>query len=142
MADLLEVAIGLACASHRGQVDKAGQPYILHPLRLMLCFETAAERIVAVLHDVVEDTGVTLEQLRGLGFDASIVAAIDALSRRAGESYDEFLGRIELDPLATRVKVQDLQHNLDVTRLPAMSDEDLPRIAKYHRALARLKARG
>jgi (p)ppGpp synthase/HD superfamily hydrolase len=77
--------LALACASHRGQMDKAGQPYILHPLRLMLGFESMSEQIVAVLHDVVEDSLITLERLLELGFDPSVVNAIDALTRRQGE---------------------------------------------------------
>jgi hypothetical protein len=140
MDRLLEVAIALACDSHRGQVDKAGRPYILHPLRLMLGFESTAEQIVAVLHDVIEDSSVTLERLRELGFDPSTVSAIDALSRRQGEAYEDFIDRVLADPLATRIKARDLQDNLDVSRIPELSDEDLRRIAKYHRALMRLKA--
>jgi (p)ppGpp synthase/HD superfamily hydrolase len=140
MDTLLEVAIALACESHRGQVDKAGRPYILHPLRLMLGFESTAEQIVAVLHDVVEDSSVTLEHLRELGFEPGIVNAIDALSRRTGESYEDFIERVVADPLATRVKIRDLQDNLTVSRMPGLCDEDLRRVAKYHRALMRLKA--
>jgi hypothetical protein len=137
----LEIAIALACESHRGQTDKAGKPYILHPLRLMLGFESTSEQIVAVLHDVIEDSSVTLDRLLELGFDPRVVNAIDALTRRQGESYDDFIDRILADPLATRIKHRDIQDNLDVSRLPSLGDEDLQRIAKYHQALMRLKAR-
>jgi hypothetical protein len=139
MDNALEVAIALACESHRGQTDKAGKPYILHPLRVMLRFESTSEQIVAVLHDVVEDSSVTLDRLFELGFDPSVVNAIDALTRRRGESYDDFIDRILADPLATRIKVRDIQDNLDVSRLPSLGDEDLQRITKYHQALMRLK---
>jgi (p)ppGpp synthase/HD superfamily hydrolase len=140
MQNALEIAIALACESHRGQIDKAGQPYILHPLRLMLACDSTPERIVAVLHDVVEDSSVTLDQLRDLGFDSSIVCAIDCLTRRHDESYDAFIDRIASNTLATRVKLRDLRDNLDLSRLSSLSDEDLQRICKYHRALMRLLA--
>lgn len=140
MEEALEVAIALACDSHRGQKDKAGQPYILHPLRLMLSFESTTEKIVAILHDVVEDSPVTLERLRDLGFEPSVVDAIDALTRREGESYDDFIDRVSANPLAARIKVRDLQDNLDVSRLPSLGDKDARRVAKYHRALMQLKA--
>jgi (p)ppGpp synthase/HD superfamily hydrolase len=87
MNNALEVAIALACESHRGQTDKAGKSYILHPLRLMLRFESTSEQIVAVLHDVIEDSSVTLDRLLELGFDPSVVNAIDALTRRRGEVF-------------------------------------------------------
>ena len=140
MHEILEAAIALACDSHRGQTDKAGQPYILHPLRLMLSFASIDEQTVAVLHDVVEDTSITLDRLRELGFDARVVAAIDALTRRQGEAYDDFINRVAADPLATRIKIRDLQDNLDVSRLPSLGDQELRRVAKYHRALVQLKA--
>lgn len=131
----LETAIALACRVHAGQVDKSGQAYILHPLRLMLQFEHDDERIVSVLHDVVEDGGVTLDQLRQLGLSEAIVAAIDCLSKRPGEQYEDFIARLAPNPLARKVKMEDIKHNLDVTRLPALHEKDLQRIAKYHQAL-------
>jgi GTP diphosphokinase / guanosine-3',5'-bis(diphosphate) 3'-diphosphatase len=82
----LERAIAIASGAHAGQVDKAGQPYILHPLRVMLRIASEAERIAEVLHDVMEDSGVTLELLRAEGFSSEIISAVDALTRRKGES--------------------------------------------------------
>lgn len=140
MDNTLETAIALACESHCGQVDKAGRPYILHPLRLMLSFESTNEQIVAVLHDVVEDTAVTLDRLRDLGFDPEVVGAIDALTRRQGETYESFIDRVSADPLATRIKLRDLRDNMDIARLSHLSGDDLQRIAKYHRALRQLTA--
>ena len=134
----LEIALALACQSHRGQRDKAGEPYILHPLRLMVRAQSAAERVVAVLHDVVEDSSVTLDHLKELGFDSGVIAAIDALTRRKGESYDAFIDRIRSNPLATKVKVLDIQDNMDLCRLPTVTQKDLDRVAKYHAALQRL----
>jgi (p)ppGpp synthase/HD superfamily hydrolase len=140
MDNALETAIALACESHRGQVDKAGRPYILHPLRLMLSFASTTEQIVAVLHDVVEDTALTLDRLRDLGFDPDVVAAIDALTRREGESYERFIDRVSADPLATRVKLRDLRDNMDMSRLSHLDENDLQRVAKYHRAMLQLTA--
>lgn len=138
--DALEAAIALACEAHRGQFDRAGKPYILHPLRLMMAFDSAPERIVAVLHDVVEDSSVTLDRLRELGFDSSVIAAIDALTRRENESYDVFIDRVLANPLAAKIKVRDIRDNLDVSRLSQLTEEDLRRVAKYHKALARLES--
>ena len=131
----LERAIGIACAAHVGQVDKAGEPYILHPLRLMLRMATEAERIAAVLHDVVEDSQVTTEDLIAEGFAREIVHAVDALSRRESEDHMEFVRRASEDPIARRVKQADLEDNLDPTRIRKLTERDLERAHRYHRAL-------
>jgi (p)ppGpp synthase/HD superfamily hydrolase len=131
----LEDAIILAASAHRGQRDKAGRPYILHPLRMMLRLQTDEERLVAVLHDVVEDSDVTLDDLRRQGYGERIVAAVDHLTRREGESYDDFVARAAADPLARAVKVADLEDNLDTTRLAEITERDQERLARYQRAL-------
>jgi (p)ppGpp synthase/HD superfamily hydrolase len=131
----LDVAIGFACKVHAGQVDKAGQPYILHPLRIMLKFQSEDERIVSVLHDVVEDGYVSFDELRGLGFSESIINAIDCLSKRPGERYEDFIQRLSSNKMATRVKIEDIRDNLDITRLCSFGDEDFIRTVKYHEAL-------
>lgn len=136
--NILDAAVALACRVHAGQVDKSGKPYILHPLRLMLKFEDVDEQVVSVLHDVVEDGDVTLEDLRELGVSSAAVAAIDCLSKREGEVYEDFIARIKPNDLARRVKIADIRDNLDLTRLPRVSDKDLQRVAKYHRALREL----
>lgn len=133
--NILDTAVALACRVHAGQVDKSGKPYILHPLRLMLKFEGVDEQVVSVLHDVVEDGDVTLDDLRALGVSDAAVAAIDCLSKRDGEQYEDFIARIKPNDLARRVKIADIRDNLDLTRLPEISDKDLQRAAKYHRAL-------
>lgn len=135
----LEKAIQLACNAHAGQLDKAGQPYILHPLRLMMKFSSEQEQIVAVLHDVVEDTAVSLQQLKSLGFSEDVIEAIDCLTKREGEEYNAFIERISKNALATQVKIQDIQDNLDLTRLPSITDKDLERAKKYHQALTYLQ---
>lgn len=131
----LDVAIAFACKVHAGQVDKSGQPYILHPLRLMLRFQDEDERIVSVLHDVVEDGNVSFNELRGLGFCESIIEAIDCLSKRPGERYEDFIQRLASNKLAKQVKIEDIRDNLDITRLCSFGDEDCIRTVKYHKAL-------
>ncbi len=138
----LDKAIAIACKAHEGQVDKAGQPYILHPLRLMLKFINQNERITAVLHDVVEDSDVSLKDLKAEGFSEDILEAINCLSKKTGENYDDFILRISKNDLASAVKIEDIKDNLDVTRIDNLSDEDLTRIKKYHRALKFLISRG
>jgi (p)ppGpp synthase/HD superfamily hydrolase len=128
-------AIVFACGVHKGQVDKSGQPYILHPLRLMLKFSGEEERIVSVLHDVVEDGDVSLSDLRQAGFSERVVEAVGCLSRRDDESYEAFIVRVSANELARKVKIEDVKDNLDVTRLSVVTERDLERVAKYHRAL-------
>lgn len=134
----LDTAIALACRAHAGQVDKAGGAYILHPLRLMLRFDDLDAQMVAVLHDVVEDSDTALADLRALGFAEAVVNAIECLTKQAGEDYTAFIQRLAVNPLARRVKIEDIKDNLNLTRLPALSDKDLARARKYHQALAYL----
>jgi (p)ppGpp synthase/HD superfamily hydrolase len=134
----VEFAISLACKVHADQVDKAGRPYILHPIRLMQKFVNENEMIVAVLHDVIEDSRITLDDLRKYGLQDQIVEAIDCLSRRQRESYEDFIVRISTNELARRVKIEDIKDNLDLTRLNAVGSDDLSRVIKYHRALRHL----
>lgn len=135
---MIDEAIALASRSHAAQKDRAGQPYILHPLRLMLKFKTESEQIVAVLHDVVEDAGITLDELRKLGFSEQVVDAIDCLSKREGEQYGDFIDRIAVNALARKVKAEDIKDNLDLTRLALVGEADLKRVGKYHAALTYL----
>lgn len=137
MADL-EEAIGIAVQAHRGQKDRAGAPYILHPLRMMFRVQTEAERMAAVLHDVVEDTEWTLEALRERGFPAEVVDAVDHLTRRDDESYDEFVTRAAAHPVARRVKLADLEDNMDVRRTGTLAEDDVERLSRYLRAWRRL----
>jgi (p)ppGpp synthase/HD superfamily hydrolase len=134
----LENAIALAAKAHSGQVDRAGAPYILHPLRMMLKLATPEERMAAMLHDVVEDCGVTLDDLRAQGFSEAVVAAVDALTQRDGESYEAFVERAALDPVGRRVKLADLEDNSDLSRIANPTPRDFERLEKYRRAIARL----
>jgi (p)ppGpp synthase/HD superfamily hydrolase len=137
----LEDAIRLAAEAHAGQMDKVGQPYILHPLRVMLRVHGEHERMAAVLHDVVEDTPFTLDRLRALGYPENVLEVVDRLSRRNGESYEAFIERLRDHPVAVRVKLADLEDNLDLTRLPGVTPRDLDRINRYLSARARLLGR-
>ncbi len=131
---LLASAIAIAATAHQHQLDKTNQPYILHPLRMMMRGKTPTEKIVAVLHDVVEDTDWTLDQLAAAGFPPDIITAIDCLSRRPTETYDQFMDRVLTNPLATQVKLYDLEDNMDTTRLVTLTDKDWERLQRYHKA--------
>ena len=114
----LERAIVIAAEAHAGVPDKAGAPYILHPLRMMMTMTSTEERIVAVLHDVCEDCpGWTLEILRGEGFSEEILAALDSVTKRKGEPYEEFVMRAVANPIGRRVKLADLVDNSDLSRI-------------------------
>ena len=137
---MLEKAIQCAIQAHAGQTDKAGTPYILHPLRIMMKMGNELEMITAVLHDVVEDTPLTLADLRAEGFSEEIIAAVDHLTRREGEDYDLFIDRVRHNPTAVRVKLADLEDNMDIRRLENLTERDIQRIKKYHASRAKLKA--
>lgn len=141
----LERAIELAIAAHRGDVDKGGQPYILHPLSLMLQLHERDSdldaMIVAVLHDTVEDSDLTLGDLKAEGFSDAVVTAVDALTKREGESYQDFISRLGPNPLARRVKIADLEHNMDVRRLGSIGSKALDAVEKYHQAWLELRER-
>jgi (p)ppGpp synthase/HD superfamily hydrolase len=131
----LKKAISIAAQAHEGQRDKAGAPYILHPLRVMLKMTTEAARITAVLHDLIEDTDWTIECLAQEGFRREILAALDCLTSREGEKYEAFIQRVQLNPLAIIVKIADLEDNLDSSRLKEVTAADVKRIEKYRNAL-------
>lgn len=136
---MLTEAIILAARAHEGQLDKGGHPYIFHPLRLMLQLESEKDRIIAILHDVIEDTDWTLDKLREEGFSEEIVSVIDSLSRREEENYEEYIGRLLLDPTACRIKLLDLRDNLDLTRIRVESADVRERVKKYQRAQKRIQ---
>lgn len=137
----LEDAILLAVQAHKGQVEKAGEPYVLHVLRVMFRLEGEHARMAGVLHDVVEDTPYTLDDLRQLGYPPPVVAAVDHLTRRATESYDEFVARAGANPIARRVKLADLEDNMDIRRLPAVTEQDRERLQRYLAAWHQLHQR-
>lgn len=135
----LERAIAIATDAHAGQQDKAGAPYITHPLRVSRGL-TGEAKIVAVLHDILEDTPWTLEQLRAEGFGPAVLSGVDALTRRPGEDYFDLVKRAAADPIGRVVKRADLADNMDVSRLGEMTETDETRLKKYRSALAILDA--
>ncbi len=138
----LERAIAIAAEAHRGQTDKAGEPYILHPMRVMLRVRGETERTVAILHDVVEDGAPawSLERLREEGFGAEVVEAVDRLTKRDGEPYEALVERAAGDPIARRVKLADLEDNISLTRIADPGEKDRERIERYRRAYTRLSS--
>lgn len=135
----IDRAIQIATKAHAGQTRRNGEPYILHPLRVMLRQETPEAMIVAVLHDVAEDTVVSLDDLRREGFGEEIMMALALLTHDAAVPYNDYIERIAANPLAVAVKLADLQDNMDISQLPVLGDRDRERLAKYHRAWKRLR---
>jgi hypothetical protein len=127
----LESAIRIAVAAHAGQTEKGGAAYITHPLRVMAAVETEEERIVAVLHDVIEDTAVTLDDLRREGFGEDVLAAVACVTHRPGESYADYVVRCKGHPVARRVKLADLADN-------SRPDRCILRVERVERDLARV----
>ena len=135
----LERAIEIATEAHKGQYDKAGNDYIGHPLRVMDMGKTEKEKIVGVLHDVVEDTEWTFAQLAAEGFSQEVIDALQCVTKLSeNENYDDFIERVKKNPLATAVKVNDLSDNMDIRRLPYLSDKDVKRLKKYLKAYKKL----
>ena len=136
----IETALSIAVDAHRGQRDKAGKPYILHPLRLMHKCATDAEMIVAVLHDVMEDTEVTAGNLEREGFGQDVIQALQCLTKVKGESYPDFIKRVSANGLARKVKMLDLADNMDCSRLSTFTDADAARMKRYTEAMAYLRS--
>lgn len=136
----IERAIAIAAEAHEGQIDKAGAPYVFHPLRLMMRMATIEERIVAVLHDVVEDSAITFEDLEKEGFSTAVLEALESVTRRPSENYDKFVLRAAANPIGRRVKLIDLEDNCDLSRISAPTERDFSRIEKYRRAIATINA--
>ncbi|MGK7876829.1 MAG: GTP pyrophosphokinase [Xenococcaceae cyanobacterium] len=135
---LLNQAIELARKAHEEQVDKAGKPYIGHPIRVMNNLATVEEKIVGILHDVIEDSDITLENLTALGFPQVLVEAIDAITKRSGENYEAYLSRVMSNPIALRVKIADMRDNMDKSRIAEPTEKDCERLKKYQATLPRL----
>ena len=136
--NMLNKAIEIAAKAHDGQVDKGGAPYILHPLRVMLNCKSETAKVCAVLHDVVEDTNITLDDLKDVGFTDEIRTALNCLTKRKGENYDDFIDRVLTNETACWVKLADLADNMDLTRIQNPTVKDAERILKYKRASERI----
>jgi (p)ppGpp synthase/HD superfamily hydrolase len=135
---ILERAISIAARAHAGYLADNGEPYILHPLRVMLSLQEEDERVVAVLHDVIEKTGWSQDDLRTENFPDHIISAIDSVSRRQGEEYFDFVQRTRENELGRRVKIADLKDNIANARTSADDPKTADKLARYEEALHRL----
>ena len=141
----LQRAIEIAVDAHKTDIDKGGNPYILHPLRLMIQMDTEDEKIVAVLHDVVEDHGEqwSMEKIKAEGFPTSVIRGLESVTKMPEEESDasddvyfSFVRRAAADPIGRKVKFADIKDNLDITRLGRdITEKDVARIRKYKKAL-------
>ncbi len=129
-----ELALQIAQKAHAGQVDKAGKDYILHPITVASYMDTDIEKTIAYLHDVLEDTDVTVDALRKI-FPNEIVDTLITLTHRKDESYFEYIQRVSKSKLAKKVKVADLLHNLDITRIKEPTKQDYERLEKYKKSI-------
>ena len=134
-----EDALALAARAHKGQYDLAGAPYICHPMRVALAQTDERARIVAILHDVVEDTPITYDDLAQAGFNADIIAAVEALTKRPGEKRIDAAVRAKANPLALQVKLADVADNMNLARIGHPTVEDYARLREYEGVLAYLK---
>ena len=137
--ELREKAMQIAEKVHKNQVDKAGKPYIWHPVRVERRCTRQEDRLVALLHDTVEDGNIASEYLLLVGFSQEIVDAVLSVSRKRGEDYFEFIQRCKANPIGRRVKICDLEDNMDITRLNQLTEKDIERLKKYHKAYNMLK---
>lgn len=133
---LYQQALAIARDAHKGQVDKAGVDYIQHPLFVASLVEGELAKTVALLHDVVEDSDWTLEDLRNKGLPEEVVQTVGILTKKRNEKYEEYILRVKQNPLARQVKLADLQHNSDLSRLTTVTEIDRKRAEKYRQAIA------
>ena len=137
----LEKAIEVALNAHRGQTDRYGRPYILHPLHVMMQMDTEEEMAAAVLHDVVEDSEMTLADLREKGFSDGVLEAVRLMTHdKTATTYEEYVRRLQPHPIARKIKMADLQHNMDIRRMDRVREKDLERLEKYRQAWETLTA--
>ena len=139
--NLLNLAIAIAEKAHAGQIDKAGKPYILHPLTVMAQMDDVESKIVAVLHDAIEDSDLTINELSQQGFPELITEAIAAITKLDGELYDDYLLRVMGNAIAFKVKIADVTHNMDISRIANPSTKDFQRLEKYQKVLNQLTER-
>ena len=139
MNRLIEKALEIATKAHDGQVDKAGKEYIEHPKYVASLVDTDYEVVTALLHDVIEDTDVTIDYLIEQGMPPEVVIAIDVLTKKQNIDYFDYLENVKRNSIARNVKYADLTHNSDISRLVNPTKEDYERIKKYNKAMAYLK---
>ena len=132
--ELIQKAVDVAYEVHDGQKDKGGMPYVMHPLRVAERCSTTEEKVVAILHDTIEDGGITPQDLLCDGFSHRIVEAVLSVTKREGEDYEAFVKRAAVNPIGRMVKLHDIEDNMDIRRLPELDMEALLRLLKYHKA--------
>ena len=132
---MVDLALSIARKAHEGQLDKAGVDYIEHPIYVVSQVDTEEEKAVALLHDVIEDSSVTAEELLNAGLPETVVTAIQILSKKKGQDYQTYLENVKSNPLARVIKLADLKHNSDLSRLPSITAEDRERLKKYKKAI-------
>lgn len=130
----LQRALEIVVESHKDQRQKDGTPYALHPIRLSMSLQSEEQKIVALLHDVVEDTDWTFEDLVGEGFSENVIEALRLLTHTDGSPYPDYIERLSTNTLAKAVKKADLTDNMDLKRIPEPTEKDFARLQKYHRA--------
>ncbi|HET2855142.1 TPA: GTP pyrophosphokinase [Streptococcus pneumoniae] len=128
---MIDIALAIAKKAHAGQVDKAGVDYIQHPLYVASQVNTEQEKAVALLHDVIEDSDITAADLFASGLSNEVVTAVQILTKKKGQSYQEYLGKVKSNNLARVVKLADLKHNSDLSRLKSVTNTDYERVKKY-----------
>ncbi len=133
--ELTKKALKLCFQAHQNQTDKAGMPYVFHPFHLAEQMDTEEAVAVALLHDVIEDTAYTLEDLQKMNFPETVIQAVNLLTHSPEENYTDYLLHLKENPLARMVKLADLQHNSDLSRLDVISERDLKRHEKYQKAI-------
>lgn len=139
--ELTKKALLLAFGAHKDQLDKSGMPYIFHPFHLAEQMDDEYSVCVALLHDVVEDTEITLDDLKAQGFPEEVTRAVGRMTHPKGMPYLEYVAALKDDPLASKVKLADLRHNSDTSRLDRVTENDLKRLAKYRKAMDILEGR-
>ncbi|MDS4746631.1 GTP pyrophosphokinase [Streptococcus pneumoniae] len=132
---MIDIALAIAKKEHAGQVDKAGVDYIQHPLYVASQVNTEQEKAVALLHDVIEDSDITAADLFASGLSNEVVTAVQILTKKKGQSYQEYLGKVKSNNLARVVKLADLKHNSDLSRLKSVTNTDYERVKKYKNAI-------
>jgi len=132
--EMLSIALKLAVKAHDGQFDKAGVPYIMHPLKVLHYTKSDDEEIqcIAVLHDTVEDSDMSWKDLEEAGMSSRVIAAVKALTKIKGQSYEEYREAVFANRDAMLVKLADLRHNTDIRRMKGVTEKDRVRMAKYH----------
>ena len=135
MERMLNLAIEIATKAHSGQYDKGGKPYILHPIRVAESVKTTKQKIIAYLHDVCEDSSITFDDLLNQGFSEEIVDCIRILTRKRGTGYFKYIEMIKQNEDTRCVKIADLKHNSDISRITNPTPYDFSRLEKYKKAL-------